>query len=170
MRQWELRTTRKEDGAVTRVQIRLSLLFLILSAGQLPSSSSAARSQQGWPWAELVRKWPCPQRAREASLPGYTTSGHQAWRQGGEGQGSVIKRAAGGQRANSKGRGEGDRHSRHVRVKGQTSEINQRARHPFTQSTSPPLRDLEEKLLGPFPEKIWSLGFAREVTKMMARV
>lgn len=63
---------------------------------------------------------PCHQRIRQESLPGPAALA--AEHGGGAGAGSRMKRAAGGQGASGKGRG--DQNSRHVRVRGQTSEIH----------------------------------------------
>lgn len=96
-----------------------------------------------------VWKWPCHKRTRQESLP---TPSCLAAKRGGRGR-ECNKRATGGQVTSSNGRGEGDQNSRHVRVRGQTSKINQRV---VVNSPKASCRGREEKPLISFPKEIWS--------------
>lgn len=112
-----------------------------LRSSWLPGHSKA-EGRAGW-------KWPCHKRTRQESLP---TPSCPAAKRGGRGR-ECNKRATGGQGTSSNGRGEGDQNSRHVRVRGQTSKINQRV---VVNSPKASCRGWEEKPLISFPEEIWS--------------
>ena len=114
----------KMGRAVICTQIRLSPWVLTWLSRQLLSLLSAS-----FLWATGDSKvavgsagveGPCHQRIGQESLPGPAALAVEHG--GGAGAGSRTKRAAGGQGASGKGRG--DQNSRHVRVRGQASEIH----------------------------------------------